>query len=60
MHCEGCRSAVIQALKSLDGVRGVHVDLATGKATLTTQHKIDAEKIIQVVTSAGFQAEQET
>lgn len=60
MHCEGCRSAVIQALKSLDGVRGVHVDLATGKATLTAQHKIDAEKIIQVVTSAGFQAEQET
>ena len=58
MHCEGCRSAVIQALKSLDGVRGVHVDLATGKATLTAEQKIAPEKIIQVVKSAGFQAEE--
>jgi len=57
MHCEGCRSAVIQSLRKLDGIVSVNVDLATGRAKLTSQNIINTETIIQAVQSAGFQAE---
>ena len=56
MHCEGCRAAVIQALRTLDGVLSVNVDLETGRAELTTRNMIATEEVIQVVQSAGFQA----
>jgi copper chaperone CopZ len=57
MHCEGCRSAVIQSLRKLDGIVSVNVDLATGRAKLTSRNIINTETIIQAVQSAGFQAE---
>ena len=57
MHCEGCRAAVIQALRKLDGVLSVNVDLETGRAELTTRNTITTDKVIQAVQSAGFQAE---
>ena len=57
MHCEACRSAVIQSLRKLNGVLSVNVDLATGQAELTTRNTIHADTVIQAVQSAGFQAE---
>ncbi len=56
MHCEGCRSAVIRALKNLDGVLSVNVELETGQAILTSLHNIDTNTVVQAVQSAGFQA----
>jgi copper chaperone CopZ len=57
MHCEACRSAVIQSLRKLDGVLSVNVDLGTGRAELTSRNNINPDTIIQAVQSAGFQAE---
>ena len=56
MHCEGCRSAVIQSLRKLDGVVSVNVDLKTGRAELISRHTIDTDTVIQTVQSAGFVA----
>ncbi|CAF0899001.1 unnamed protein product [Rotaria sordida] len=56
MHCEACRSAVIQSLRKLDGVLSVDVDLETGQAKLITNNNINTDIVIQAVQSAGFQA----
>ncbi|CAF0871910.1 unnamed protein product [Adineta steineri] len=56
MHCEGCRSAVIQALRKLNGVLSVNVNLETGRAKLTSRNTLDTDAVIQAVQSAGFQA----
>ena len=60
MHCEGCRAAVIQALRKLDGVVSVNVDLDSGQAKLTSRKMIQSETVIQAVQSAGFQAEKDS
>lgn len=59
MHCEGCRAAVIQALRKLDEVVSVNVDLDSGQAKLTSRKLIKSEIVIQAVQSAGFQAEKD-
>ncbi|CAF2736585.1 unnamed protein product [Rotaria sp. Silwood2] len=56
MHCEACRSAVIQSLRKLDGVLSVNVDLETGQAKLISSSNINTNTVIQAVQSAGFQA----
>lgn len=56
MHCEGCRTAVIQSLRKLNGVLSVKVDLETSEAELITSITIDPDIVIQAVQSAGFQA----
>ncbi|CAF0803178.1 unnamed protein product [Adineta ricciae] len=56
MHCEGCRSAVIQALRKLEGVLSVHVNLETGQAKLITKNVIDTSLVVKTVHAAGFQA----
>jgi len=56
MHCEACRSAVIQSLRKLDGVLSVNVDLKTGQTELTSRNTINTEMVMQVVEAAGFQA----
>ena len=54
MHCEACRSAVLRALKSLDGVEQVNVNLETSEAVLSSRLRLDPEKVRHVVQSAGF------
>ncbi|CAF1019554.1 unnamed protein product [Rotaria sp. Silwood1] len=60
MHCEACRSAVIQSLKKLDGVLSINVDLETGQAKLVSSSNINTDTVIQTVESAGFQAKKLT
>lgn len=54
MHCEACRSAVLRALKSLEGVDQVSVNLETNEAILQSYHPLDPNKVKGVVQSAGF------
>jgi copper chaperone CopZ len=56
MHCEACRSAVIQSLRKLDGVLSVKVDLETGQAELTSRDYLITDTVIEAVRLAGFQA----
>lgn len=54
MHCEACRSAVLRALKSLDGVEQVNVNLETSEAVLSSRLQLDPEKVRSVIQSVGF------
>lgn len=57
MHCEGCRSGVIHALRKLPGVSNVNVDLKSDRTELTSSNDLNSDQVMQVVQSAGFQAE---
>ena len=54
MHCEACRSAVLNALKSLDGVIDVDVSLETSEAILSSRYQLDTNTVKRVIQSAGF------
>lgn len=56
MHCASCVYTNEKALKAIPGVTEAVVNLATGKATLTTGSTIDKDKISDAVKSVGYQA----
>ena len=56
MHCQSCCSTVSHALKNLNGVLNVNVDLDSGQADLITRIPIEDNLVIQAVQSVGFQA----
>ncbi len=54
MHCASCVSRVEKALGRLDGVEGVHVNLATGQAVVRHAAEVDRDALGTAVTRAGF------
>lgn len=56
MTCASCVARVEKALKKVDGVRQVNVNLATEQATIETEHEVDTLKLIEQVKKAGFDA----
>ena len=54
MMCNHCRANVESAIKSVDGVTDVSVDLASGTASV--QGSASDESIIQAITSRGYSA----
>lgn len=60
MSCEGCVTRVTNALKQVDCVRDVEVDLKKGRATfLCTNAKFDKTKFVQTINDLGFNVELE-
>ncbi len=60
MSCDRCVSRVTDALKKVDCVREVKVDLETGEATFVcTDANFDKTKFVQTINDLGFQAELE-
>ncbi|MFA6513422.1 MAG: heavy metal translocating P-type ATPase [Patescibacteria group bacterium] len=55
MHCASCVYTNEKALKAIPGVTDAVVNLANGKATLTSDTPIETNKIIDAVKSAGYQ-----
>ncbi|GAB4218722.1 MAG: hypothetical protein Fur009_1100 [Candidatus Microgenomates bacterium] len=55
MHCASCVYVNEQALKKIPDVVDAVVNLATGKATITTEKEIDFEQIKKTVESVGYQ-----
>lgn len=56
MTCNHCRAAVAQALTKVPGVSHVSVDLATGRATITTDSGDDAA-LVAAVEAQGYGAQ---
>ena len=54
MTCGHCQSAVESALKSVDGVERVNVDLANGTAEVVGQAELGA--LVAAVQAEGYQA----
>jgi copper chaperone len=55
MTCGHCLAAVTKALKTVAGVTDAHVDLASGKATVTGTP--DPQALIAAVTDEGYGAQ---
>ena len=56
MHCASCVYTNEKALKAIPGVTDAAVNLASGKATLTTDSKVEKNKISDAIKSVGYQA----
>jgi copper chaperone CopZ len=54
MTCDHCRHAVTAELMTLDGVRAVDVDLATGSVAVRADVAPDRERVAAAVEEAGY------
>lgn len=56
MTCNHCKMKVEKALRTMDGVENVQVDLTTGQATVSFDAaKLRAEDLRTVVSEAGYE-----
>ena len=56
MSCASCVARVEKALKKVVGVSNAQVNLSTEQATITVEHVVDPEILIQQVKKSGFDA----
>ena len=54
MKCAGCVSAVEEAVKSLEGINNVEVNLDEQLALV--EASVNADEIVKVISDAGFPA----
>lgn len=54
MSCNHCKASVEKALKGVDGVESVQIDLATGRTMITG--KCNSEEAVKAVEAIGFTA----
>ncbi|BCU71018.1 heavy metal translocating P-type ATPase [Stygiolobus caldivivus] len=54
MHCSTCASTVSKAIKGVQGVEDVNVNLASGEAKIVVQDKRKLKDIINAVRKAGY------
>ena len=55
MTCEHCVRAVTEELSKLDGVSAVHVDLPTGRVTVTSDAPLAGDAVAAAVDDAGYE-----
>ena len=54
MTCAACSASVDRALRSLDGVAEVNVNLATNSATVICTQEVPPQTIVETVNKTGF------
>ena len=54
MSCNHCVMAVIRALRDIDGIRNVKVDLKRGEATFDEIEPVDMEDVTERIKKAGY------
>ena len=55
MSCHHCVMAVTKALKTVDGIADVHVNLEKGEATFNEMKPVDMAMIQENIRKAGFE-----
>jgi copper chaperone len=55
MSCQHCVMAVTKALKEIEGVQDVTVDLTSGEATFNETVPVDLAKVKEKVKKAGYE-----
>lgn len=58
MSCQHCVMAVTRALNSVDGIKDVKVDLASGVATFEETKAVDPALIAGAIKKAGYEVVQ--
>jgi copper chaperone len=59
MTCGHCATAVREEIGRIDGVRGVEVDVATGRVTVTGDRAPSTGEVRDAVTEAGYELVQD-
>lgn len=54
MTCGHCADAVTSEITAIDGVRGVEVDVASGRVTVTSDDQLPVGQVRAAVDEAGF------
>jgi copper chaperone len=57
MSCNHCVMRVTNALKGIEGIRDVKVDLQSGEATFDEEKPVDRKVIAERVRKAGYEVE---
>ena len=57
MTCGHCKQAVSNAVKSVEGVTDVVVDLDTGTVAVTFAHSVKDEPVKAAIREAGYEVE---
>lgn len=55
MHCEHCAKRVENALKDIEGVTKIKIDLKNKQAVILGKCEIDKEKIKSTITELGYE-----
>ena len=55
MSCGHCAGAVTRELSAIDGVTGVHVDLAAKKVTVGSTRELAEDEVREAVDEAGYE-----
>lgn len=56
IHCVKCKARVEESLKSIEGVKKVNADVATGKTVIKSKNEINNDLIQEVLEENGFKA----
>ena len=56
IHCSKCKQRVEESLKSIDGVKKVSADIATGTTIIKSTKPIDNNLIKETLEENGFKA----
>lgn len=56
MHCPACVAHVTRVLSAVPGVRAVHVDLTTGRATVEHAEAADLDRMVAAVREEDYEA----
>lgn len=55
MSCQHCVASVTKALKEIEGIRNVQVDLEKGEASFQESPPVDPEAIKKAIAAIGFE-----
>jgi copper chaperone len=55
MTCGHCVQSVTEAVSEVAGVRGVEVDLASGRVTVSSERPVDGAAVRAAVAEAGYE-----
>jgi copper chaperone len=55
MTCEHCVRSVTEEVSEVSGVRGVEVDLAGGRVTVSSEQPVDDAAVRAAVAEAGYE-----
>lgn len=55
MSCQHCVASVTKALKEIEGIRDVQIDLEKGEASFQESLPVDPEAIKKAIAAIGFE-----
>lgn len=55
MSCQHCVQSVTKALETIDGIKGISIDLTAGTASFTSHNPVDMDAVHAAIRNIGFE-----